>query len=212
VGRQKKRLIFSGDIRVSTNANTVYFFIPLPIRQKKTAKDPMPHYSPHKRTQIVTEYELGRPARVVAIKFGVSRNTVYGIVNRATRQISCRDRPKSGRPPTLSQNDKNALSHVARLDPFVQTRELRDRADVAASQATIRRFLTSEGTPHYWAIRRPFLTQDHADARRAFARRWADKPPNFWDSWIFSDETAVDLASGQRRKKVWCRKVRNIPP
>jgi len=170
-----------------------------------------PNYSPHKRTQIITEYNLGQSAKVVALKYGCPPASVYKIAKRAQGQISCRSRRKSGRPPALSEADKIAIRRCASLDPFIQTRALKDQAGVAACGETIRQFLAKEGIHHKWAMRRPFITQEHADARLEFARRWGDKPAEFWDDWIFSDETSVDLASGQRKQKVWCPTVSFLP-
>jgi transposase len=170
-------------------------------------RTPKAHFSPYKRTQIVTEYLLGMPAKVVAIKYGTSPRGVYGVVQRSRIQKSCISRPKTGRPPALSQTDKDVLRRLVTQDPFATAGQLKLRGEIGCSSQTITRHLLKSGLTHHFAIQRPFLKQEHVDARLAFARRWRHKPPEFWDDWIFGDETSVDMTDGQRRKKVWCPPV-----
>jgi hypothetical protein len=100
-------------------------------------RTPKAHFSPHKRTQIVTEYLLGMPAKVVAIKYGTSPRGVYGVVQRSRIQKPCISRPKTGRPPALSQTDKYVLRRLVTQDPFATAGQLKLQGEIGCSSQTI---------------------------------------------------------------------------
>jgi hypothetical protein len=162
------RLEYSGVKQVSGNFasrvkrdfayDTTSSFFSLSTLEEMPRPGGKPYYSPHKRARISTEYLLGQPAKVVAIKYGCPTALVYKIAKRSKGQISCRSHPKSGRPHALSEADKIAIKRYINLDPFIQTRALREQSDVAASETIIRKFLAQEGIFHTWAKQRPFIT------------------------------------------------------
>ncbi|KAI0125194.1 hypothetical protein BJ170DRAFT_636807 [Xylariales sp. AK1849] len=63
------------------------------------------HYSPHKRTKISMMYSFGLSIKTIAYLEDVCPNTIYGIKDRYRIQKSASNKPKTGRPPKLSDRD-----------------------------------------------------------------------------------------------------------
>jgi transposase len=168
------------------------------------------NHSPHKRTRIVTAYNLGMKAKTVGLKEGISARAVYAIVERYGKQQSAKDQPRSGRPPLLDGRHKRHIFRCIEEDPFVSNRELIEKCALPCSVSTVTRFLRKEGIQHYRALRRPKLTPDVAAKRLEFARLHVRKPLSWWKRWIFSDEVTIARGEGEKQKWVFCRKVRII--
>lgn len=202
----------------ATRFGIVVFNPPIPYllqtatnRPKMDVRTPGKHYSPHKRTRIAVAVEKGIPKSWVAAKEGCSPNSVHGIAKRYRTQRSAVSLPRSGRPRTLTEYDKRHILRLISQNPFISNAEIKTQAGLACHVDTITRWLKSEGIQHTKALRRPKLTQELADKRLAFARRYLTSPEDFWKLWIFSDEVTVARGDGERQKWVFCRRVRPLP-
>lgn len=102
-------------------------------------------YSPHKRTRVVTSYDLGVPGRQIALNEGVSLHSIHGIVRRYRVQKSAKSSPRAGRAPIIKDRDKRRILQLIRDDPFISTTQLIEQTSLACSTRTLRRFLVAEG-------------------------------------------------------------------
>lgn len=170
-------------------------------------KTPRLEYSPHKRTRITTSYNLGLTARVVAFKEGVSPNSVSGIVSRYRVQKAAASSPRSGRPLTITNSDKNDIFRCIEKDPFTSTKQILLDTKIKCCERTLIRYLKKHGISHPKAARRPFLTPEAAEARLAFAKANINKPAEWWRRVFFSDESTVQRGQGERQKRVFRREV-----
>ncbi|SCN95043.1 uncharacterized protein FFB20_09933 [Fusarium fujikuroi] len=145
-------------------------------------------------------YESGVRVKDIADSAGLSRHAIYGIIRRGRAQESCKDKPRSGRPSALSDQDKSHIKILIKNNPFISYRDIISRARLRASPKTIRRWLIDEKIQHRLALRRPFLTEEAAQLRKSFADKYRHEDESFWYSWWFSDEVTIDRIDGDYTK------------
>ena len=171
------------------------------------SETPKKHYSPHKRTRIVTAYDLGVSPKEIALKEGIPAGSVRGIASRYRVQKSAESSPRSSRPAVLSEREKRRIMRLIADDPFIQTRELLEKAELTCCAGTLLAWLKRAGVAHKTAIRRPKLSQENAEKRLRFAQAYVSQPIELWKRWIFSDETTVMRGDGERQAWVFCKYV-----
>ncbi len=137
---------------------------------------PNKHYSPHKRTRIVTAYDLGVPPRVIAAQEGVPAGSVRGIASRYRLQKSAQSSPRSGRPPLLSEQEKRRVMRCIADYPFITTPELVQNAMLTCSTRTLSRWLKKEGLAQQTNLRQPKLTEENAAKRLKLAQDYISQP------------------------------------
>ena len=141
-------------------------------------------------------YESGVRIKDIADSAGLSRHAIYGIIRRGRHQESCKDKPRSGRPQMLSNQEKIYIKILIKNDPFISYRDIIRQARLRVSPRTIRRWLLNEGIQHRLALRRPFLSAEHAQLRKDFCDKYRHEDESFWYSWWFSDEVTIDRTDG----------------
>ncbi|KAF5694447.1 Nuf2 family [Fusarium denticulatum] len=57
-----------------------------------------------------------------------------------------------------------------------------------------------KGIQHKLALRRPFLSEEHAQLRKEFCDRYRHEDESLWYSWWFSDEVSIDRTDGDYTK------------
>jgi transposase len=177
-----------------------------------TPRGPNQEFSPHKRTRIVVGWSLGLSPQYLHAKEGVATGSIHGIVTRYRVQKSGRSLPRSGRPRILTESHIQRVLRLIDQDPFISAKEIHEKVRLPCSERTILRELIRLGIQHYKAIRRPKLTEEHAEKRLQFARKYVDKPLAWWKRVIFSDESTVARGEGERQKWVFCLSVCKLPP
>lgn len=150
-------------------------------------------------------YNMGVPQRQIARVMGVSPGSISGIIRRYDDQKSAKTQHRAGRPPKLSKRDKRALFRIIKQDPFITIPNLLLLSGLDVSERTILQYLQSEGIHHQHALRRPLLTPEVAQKRLEFAQEHVDELPEYWERWIFSDESTIARGDGDRGGWVFCR-------
>lgn len=119
-------------------------------------------YSPHTRTRWRTEKDLGESFTDIAKKYNVSPTTVWGAYDRYPHQKSAKSSPRSGRPRKLDDRHQRHLWRTIDNDPFISVATLIETCCPHISKWTLTRWLREKGIMHQRALRRPFLTPEHA--------------------------------------------------
>ncbi|KAL8366280.1 hypothetical protein RB595_004854, partial [Gaeumannomyces hyphopodioides] len=179
---------------------------------KRGPENPLGEYSPHKRTKIATEYELGTSRKLLAEKYDVPYKSIHGIASRYQHQESATSRQRSGRPRALSDDDVQTVIAQIRRCPFILPAELLRTCSLTRSFRTLKRALLVYRFKRRPALRRPRLTESSARSRLEFARRFVDQPLRAWKKWIFSDESTIVRGDGDRTKHVWCKNNERLQP
>ncbi|SCN64388.1 uncharacterized protein FFB20_00605 [Fusarium fujikuroi] len=156
-------------------------------------------------------YKSGVRVKDIADSAGLSRHAIYGIIRRGRAQESCKDKPRSGRPSALSDQDKSHIKILIKNNPFISYRDIISRARLRASPKTIRRWLIDEKIQHRLALQRPFLTEEAAQLRKSFADKYRHEDESFWYSWWFSDEVTIDRTDGDYTKARDFTRIKSKP-
>jgi transposase len=141
-----------------------------------------------------------KSAAEIATEYGISKSSVYYIAKRFKKTGSFEDRPRVGRPTTLTDRQKRAILQAARKEPFRTLKDLRNVIDPPPSEWTIRKVLAEGNLYSYVAQKGPLLTAAHRRARLEFARKFRGKVP--WPRLIFSDEASFTLGRAYGRQYV----------
>jgi Transposase len=110
-------------------------------------------------------------------------------------------RPRSDRPPALSNLDRRNLLRIIRSNPKITYAILKVEAGVTVHRNTVYKLLKEEGISKWLAKKRPLLTPQVVTKRLAWAKAHANWT---WDKWckiIWSDECSLER--GARARRLW---------
>ena len=143
----------------------------------------------------------------IASAVKTSRRTVERVLKqyRETGDVTPGLHP--GRPRKLDAREERILTRIIRRQPFTRPNELKtalfETSGKKISEDTVRRTLSRSGLHPHKPRRKPAVTKAQREARLKWAEEYVQKPPKFWDSVIFSDETTVHVHEAYRGKWVW---------
>lgn len=160
------------------------------------------HTTPRTRNRVFAAFSAGKSATAIALDEGISVNLVYGIKKRFTHQDWGISPPGRGRPSKLTTHDRRRLKDAVNNDVFISISELQNRVVPHVSVDTVRRYLKNVGIMHRRAAQRPFLKEEHAMKRLAFAQKYYQMPLAWFRRVLWSDECSVQRGDGQGQKWV----------
>jgi transposase len=130
--------------------------------------------------------------------------TIRSFLQRYKKSKTIKNGKSTGRPPKLSaKTRRQILRHMKthRRDTVSKIRQ--DLAINSVSRVTINRLLTDNGFKSHKLTRKPHLTPQQIKARLKWARKYASENEDFFERWIFSDESSfmIGSTSGQRVRR-----------
>ncbi|CAB5349199.1 unnamed protein product [Rhizophagus irregularis] len=114
--------------------------------------------------KILAYMENFNPAQI-ARKIGRDPTTIRRIIDRYKKTGKTENLPRSGRPPALNNNEKNALINKVTQDRHEPLHEVINTLDLNCSLTTAKRALHSVGIYSHVAAKKPFISEKHALAR-----------------------------------------------
>ncbi len=167
------------------------------------------------RKKIITLHKNGEGYKKISKALLISQNTVAKVVQTfkkdGTATISQR---RPGRPRKLTPRQEHLLMRRVEENRHASSlqlsKEVESQTGVTISRDTIRRTLQRNGMHGCRPRKKPLLKPMHKKARLEFARAYADKDEDYWDSILWSDETKINVFGTDGFKTVWrVAKVRN---
>lgn len=156
------------------------------------------------REIILRHHQAGlSPIEISECTF-VKSSTVSKIIRKWKVTGSISDRPRSGRPKSISKKLQFRISHQAKKQPYHPTMEIWQEVkpigcEATPSKQTISRILKADGLQSFWAKRKPMLTGQHKKSRFRFCISYKNMD---WNRVIFSDEKRFRLLPDGKRR-VW---------
>jgi transposase len=120
--------------------------------------------------------------------------------------IDFSDRPRSGRPEMLTEEEKTLIVARAAEDPFVTPGMIKVELSLDISARTIDRVLISADLFGRVAMKSYPYTDTQKQIRLAFSNAMLAKPENFFDKVFFTDECSFQL--GMHGNRVYVRRPR----
>ncbi|CAB4494670.1 unnamed protein product [Rhizophagus irregularis] len=135
---------------------------------------------------------------------GHDSTTIRRIIDRYKKTGKTENLPRSGRPPALNNNEKNALINKVTQDRREPLHEVINTLDLNCSLTTAKRALHSVGIYSHVAAKKPFISEKHALARISWCEKYKEKTAYDWAQVIFSDESSVEIGKhGRKSVMVW---------
>lgn len=168
-----------------------------------------------KRSTILHFWNNGeRSPKAISRITKIPLGTVKYNIAKIKQQGTIEERPRSGRPHTLTINDNKALGQWIRRNNETTTQELAEKLlqnrNVDVSRWTVERQLLRMGYKSALPYGTPMLTQEQKDARVQWAIQHKEDD---WNRTIFTDETCYQLFRNTIRR--WSKdpkaEVKRIP-
>ena len=109
--------------------------------------------------------------------------------------------PRTGRPKAITEREGRSIIKHVRKDPSISSKELSNDLDhyfqKKVHPRTIRTFLQANDLRAFRRVRKNLLTETMKAKRLQWAKKYCNKPIEFWRKVLFSDESYINLFSGQ---------------
>ena len=104
-----------------------------------------PELTPYKRGEIIGKYNAGVICQNIAHILETPKSTIDYTINQASTRPNGESKPRTGRPPKLSDRDKRHVIRVTRMDPRITYARLKLQYGLDCSTDTIYRVLKEYG-------------------------------------------------------------------
>jgi transposase len=161
------------------------------------------------RSAVVTLRLLGFTQQAAAQRLGCSRHTIASWQHRFEDTGNVLDLPRSGRPSSLSDEEKEELVMVSSVNSRYTPKKLKVICNSEVSTRTIDRTLQAAGLFGRVAAKKRIFTDEDKRKRLSFAAGYSKWSEEDWDHVVFADEAVIEGA-GAGHGRVWVRRERGV--
>ena len=137
------------------------------------------------------------------------KSTIQSIIDKHCETQCLMNKPRSGRPSLLSDQDKRYIVREVKKNPFTSvpklTATLGSRGSTV-SHSTVRRALRNSQYYGRVARKKPWVSKVNQKKRLEFARKHVNRDPEWWKRVIWTDESKFNLFGPDGRPMVWRQK------
>ncbi len=162
------------------------------------------------RWEIVHLKRQGLSGTQVAQKVSCSPAQCNAIYKKWRETGDVTNLTRSGRPLKATPEVQNLILEEIKLNPDFNTDQLIEETKVEISNTTARRVLKCHGYRYKTAPEKWSLTDHHREDRLAWAMEFSNKPIEFWNQVVFTDECKVQR--NPKKKKVWAIEGSEVAP
>jgi transposase len=127
------------------------------------------------------------------------RKTAADIWNKFLETGSTHNRPRSGRPPKITERTERQVIREVRKHRRMPFRDIGNHVEPQISENSIRRVLAKKGYHRRIAKKVPYLSTDQRKARMKWAHEYEGFKDEDWHHVIWSDECYVYLGDKNGR-------------
>src|SRR5688572_29993593 len=156
---------------------------------------------------IIGGWLFGHSEREIEAKTGHPKSTVHDTIERYCETGAGSSRPRSGRPPILTDRDKRHIVRIVKSNRQQSARQLQSNfvqsSGTVVSIKTIKRALHEAGYHSRVAVRKPLISAKNRRDRLQWCRQhqgWTDEQ---WKKVIWSDESRFTLFKSDGKTRVW---------
>lgn len=130
-------------------------------------------------------------------------------------------KPRSGRPPKLTDREKRDVLKTVRLKPGLTAsqiaQDIKHMFNKELHHDTIMKILKNNHLHGRTARKKPLISPVNKKKRLVFAKKFIQEPATFWNNVLFSDESKFCIFGIKGRKLVWRKSgtafdVQNLAP
>ena len=158
--------------------------------------------SPHDKGKILAYMEIFN-ATQIAKKMGRDPTTIRRFINKYKETGKIENLPRTGRPPALNNDEKDALTNEVIKNRRIPIHEVINTLDLNCCLTTAKKSLHEAGIYSHVAAKKPFISERHAAARVSWCEKHKKKTVSDWAQIIFSDESSVEIGKQSRQIRVW---------
>ncbi|KAL1467637.1 hypothetical protein MTO96_042029 [Rhipicephalus appendiculatus] len=120
---------------------------------------------------------------------GCSRSSVNRIVKAFSTEARLTNLPRGHRPKVTTDSDDERIAEVARRNPKLTAKEIRNDLRLVARAQVVRERLHMSGLRSRIAATKPFVSSENKIKRLLFAQEHRSWTVGEWQNVIFSDES-----------------------
>ena len=167
-----------------------------------------------RRIQVMTLRNEGFSNKHIAKTTGLSVRGIQQICKRVKHTHSFKDRPRTGRPPKLSERNKRlAVKLLKKKEATTATgivKALKTSHNIQVSRFTVARALKSFGFSCRIKEKKPKLTEKHKKNRLEWAKKHETWTSDEWRKVIWSDESKFNLLNSDGKEYYWTNRPGEI--
>ncbi|GBN28123.1 Transposable element Tc3 transposase [Araneus ventricosus] len=114
--------------------------------------------------------------------------------------------PRTGRPRCFTEREEKWIVRKVTCNPKTSavklTLKAQQRFNKSTNSETVRNILRKYNFHGRVARRKPFISKEHPRARLEFAKSYIKKPPEFWNSVLFVDESKHNVFGSDGKQMV----------
>lgn len=162
-----------------------------------------PELSPQERSRICELHSINRwgAVRIHRVHSEFKISTIKYTIRKERERERNQSLSRSGRSRKLTEEQRDLVYDLTRLNPHIKLRELVMEVDHTVAIRTMRRLLKEMGRRKWKRLKRPELKPIHAVKRLIWAQTWAHLTPEQWARVKWSDECSVERGAGT--ETVW---------
>jgi len=156
--------------------------------------------TPQLRSRICELRSLGfSHARIHKLHPEVPLGTIKTTLRREAIRNDNATQKRSGRPRQLTEEQRDQIyDTITHQNPHISHQDLLASVSHTVKERSLRGLLRELGKRKWRQLKRPQLTQAHADARHAWAKRYEHYTVEDWKRLKWSDECTVERGRGIR--------------
>lgn len=177
-------------------------------------------HSEELKKKVIDAYQSGEGYKKISKRFFLPRTTVMSIIHKWKESGTTSVLPRSGRPRKISTRAVKKIVRQVSIEPKLNLKDIQTDLKNAGTDvhlSTIRTTMNNNGLHGRVAVKKPYLSKKHQKSRLDFAKKYLEKPFDYWSNIIWSDETKIELFGHNQQRYIWRKKntahvVKNTVP
>ena len=124
-----------------------------------------PELTPYQRGIINGAYRSGATPTYIAHNENTPLSTIKWTISTASQHPNGVSKTRSGRPAVVTDRARRHIIRLARANPRITYKDLKEQCGVSYSTSTLYRELKAYGLTNWLAKKRPLLTEEVAAKR-----------------------------------------------
>ena len=159
------------------------------------------------REKVISFYKQGLSVRKVASRLDLVHTTVQYIIQKYRKTATVVNTPGRGRKAKTTVRTDRYIRQLAMKNRKLSAKKIASEVQEATGTSlcpqSVRNRLNDTGLSGRIARKKPYISDRNKRKRLAFAKEHVNKPAEFWNSILWSDESKFNMFGCDGRARVW---------